>query len=88
MALGGLGNGLPPRLVFDFRIGEELAGLRMEEDRVVVNSVFFQNGLQIRPDRTVAVFVLFLLDGVHRHNKRFTGHWDCPDVEKIREQIQ
>ena len=41
LAFGGLGNGLPPRLVLDFRIGEELAGLGMEEDGVVVDPVFF-----------------------------------------------
>ena len=37
LALRGLGDGLQAGLVFDFRIGEELAGLGMEEDGVVVD---------------------------------------------------
>ena len=41
LAFGGLSNGLPPRLVLDFRKGKELAGLGMQEDGVVVDPVFF-----------------------------------------------
>ena len=41
LAFGGLGNGLPPRLVLNLRISEQLAGLGMEEDGVVVDPVFF-----------------------------------------------
>ena len=51
----------PLHLAFDLCVAEELAGLGMEEDGVVVDSVLFQDGFQLRPDRPVPFFVLFFL---------------------------
>ena len=36
-----IGNGDPARFVFDFGVGKELPGLLVQENRVVVDAVFF-----------------------------------------------
>jgi len=41
LAFGGLGDGLPPRLVLDLRVAKKLVRLGVKKDGVVVDSVFF-----------------------------------------------
>ena len=40
---GGVGDVVPSGFVFDFDVGEELAGFGVEEDGVVVDAVVFED---------------------------------------------
>ena len=71
LAYGGLGDGLPLRFVLDLDIGEELAGLGMKEDGVVMCSVLLEDRFQLWPDWTMAILVLLFFSCVNRHYKRF-----------------
>ena len=77
------GDGRPLFLAFDFGVAEELARLGMQEDRVVRNAVVFEDLLEFRPDRIVALFVFLLGAGVDRHEERFADfHQRLPSWRK------
>ena len=75
LAYGGLGDGLPLRFVLDLDIGEELAGLGMKEDGVVMCSVLLEDRFQLWPYWAMAMLILLFLSGVHRHHECFADHF-------------
>jgi len=75
LAFRGLGDGLPLGFVLDLCIGEQLMGLRMEKDGVVMCPVLLEDGFQIRPDRIVAFFVLLFFSSVNGHYESLSDHF-------------
>ena len=69
-------DGRPLLFAFDLRVAEELSRFGLQEDRVVRHTVVFEDLLQLRPDRIVAVFVFLLDAGVDRHNEGFADFHD------------
>ena len=58
---------VPQILRFDLRIAKKLACLRIEEDRIVMNTVSLEHNLQLMPDRPMAPLVLVVRVGVNTH---------------------
>ena len=58
----------------DLRIGEELPGLRVEENRVRTDAVCRENLLQFGPDWFVSAFVLGFCAGMNLHDESFADH--------------
>ena len=70
----GLGDGGPSFRTLDFRVGEEQVCLRVEEDRVIEDSVGSEDFLQLGPDGIVAPGVFGVLIGVYPHDEGFANH--------------
>ena len=70
----GLSDRVPAGLVFDFDVGEELAGFAVEEDGVVVGTVAFEFGFEVGPDGVVTSLVFVVFVRIDRHDKGFTYH--------------
>lgn len=70
-----LGDGVPLRFVFNFRIAEKLKRLLVKKYRVVVYSVLFERAFQLFPYRVVAFFVFGLLSGLDAHDECFANHF-------------
>ncbi len=70
----GVGDGLPAGLVLDLRVGEELAGLGVQVDGVVVDAVGAEHVGEFLPDGLVAPGILGLLAGMHGHDEGFADH--------------
>src|SRR5579863_545776 len=75
----GAGDGLPARLILDLHVGEQLARLRQQEDRVVRDAVRFEHRLELGPDRAMAPLVLGLEAGSDRHHEGLADHFDAAE---------
>ena len=64
LANGSAGDLFPALLVLDFRVGKELAGLREEENRVIVHALGFEHAFKLGPDRPMAGLLLGFLPRV------------------------
>src|SRR5439155_2072706 len=56
----GARDGGPLGFVFDLDVGEKLAALGVQEDRVVVHAVRFERLFQFRPDGAMTMLILVL----------------------------
>ena len=75
LAFGGLGDGLPTRFILDLNVTEELVSFRVKKNRVVVDSVFFEECLKFWPDGIVPIFVLLFFSSVNGHYESLSYHF-------------
>src|SRR5262249_44748017 len=74
---------LPPQLGLDFGVSEQAIGLTIQEDRVIINAAFFQDGLQLRPDRIVPSLVFLSSARLQVHQKSFPNHLTSSEIESV-----
>src|SRR3954470_5773960 len=71
--LGG-GDGLPALFALDLRVGEQVAGGGVEEDRIASDAVGEEGLLELSPDGLVAALVLVLAARVDGHAEGLAEH--------------
>jgi len=70
-----LSDGLPTRFILDLNVTEELVSFRVKKNRVVVDSVFLEDRLQLRPDGIVPIFVLLFISSLNGHYESLPYHF-------------
>ena len=75
LAFGVLGDGLPTRFILDLNVTEELVSFRVKKNRVVVDSVFFEECLKFWPDGIVPIFVILFFSSVNGHYESLSYHF-------------
>ena len=75
LAFRSLGDSLPTRFILDLNVTEELVSFRVKKNRVVVDSVFLEDRLQLRPDGIVPILVFLFFARVNGHYESLSYHF-------------